>query len=507
MDEAECTRQLELFEVGPRQVTMDFEGGQLASDAGLLPLADLDRKLGLLAEAARLMPDPRSQLLVTHTAEQILRQQVFQILAGYPDGNDAQLLRNDPLFKTIVGTAPNDDQPLASGSTMNRFQNTFTRREAEKPLAEREVLAEVHRAKIDRIKNLNTFLIDAFVRTRLEQPGEVVIDLDPTDDAAHGRQQLTLWNAHYDQNQYFPMMIFEGMTGMPLGAWLRTGTAHASHGAVEMLAQIVDRLRQHWAQVKISVRGDAGLATPEMYEYCEAAELKYAFGFATNEVLKRRVKELELEESARLVWWMGGQRETQLFHSLDDYQAGTWSRPRRIIIKSEITVTGGTNLRYVVTNLTEHAADVYRNFYTQRGKIPERPIGELKNGLHMDRLSFHRFFANGQKLLVHVLAYLLYALFREANAKTPELKTMEIGTARTRLFKVATLVETTSRRVWFHVATHWPGRAMLIAATEAVHEHIDKLHERWRELNLFYIGKHYDPRDQYRIVFAPLPLK
>ena len=507
MDNAECTQQLELFEVGRQQVTLDFEGGQLASDAGLLPIADLDRKLGLLAEAARLMPDPRSQLMVTHTVEQILRQQVFQILAGYPDGNDAQLLRSDPLFKTIVGKDPNDDQPLASGSTMNRFQNTFTRREAEKPLADREVLFEVQRAKIDRIKNLNTFLIDAFVRTRLEQPVEVVIDLDPTDDTAHGKQQLTLFNGHYDQNQYFPMMIFEGVTGMPLGAWLRTGTAHASHGAVEMLAQIVTRLRQHWPEIKIFVRGDAGLANPEMYEYCEAEELKYAFGFSTNDVLKRRVKELELEASTRLIWWMGGQRETQIFHSLDDYQAGTWSCPRRIIIKSEITVTGGTNLRYVITNLTGLAADVYKNFYTQRGNVPERPIGELKNGLHMDRLSFHRFFANGQKLLAHVLAYLLYALFREANAKTPILNTMEVGTARIRLFKVACLIEATSRRIWIHVASHWPGRAMLIAATKAVSEHIRKLHARWHELKLFYVGAIRDPRDQHRIVFAPLPLK
>lgn len=507
MGDTECTRQLELFEVGRQQVTMDFEGGQLASDAGLLPLAELDRKLGILAEAARLMPDPRSPLTVIHTVEQILRQQVFQILAGYPDGNDAQLLRNDPLFKTIVGKDPNDGDPLASGSTMNRFQNTFTRREAEKPLADRDVIFEVHRAKIDRIKNINTFLIDAFVRTRLQQPGEVVIDLDPTDDAAHGKQQLTLFNGHYDQNQYFPMMIFEGVTGMPLGAWLRTGTAHASHGAREMLEQIVTRLREHWPEIKISVRGDGGLAKPEMYEYCEAAGLKYAFGYTANPVLQRRVKELELEESTRLIWWMGGQRETQLFHSLDDYQAGTWPHPRRIIIKSEITVTGGSNLRYVITNLTDLPANVYREFYTQRGKVPERPIGELKNGLHMDRLSFHRFFANGQKLLTHVLAYLLYALFREANAKTPVLNTMEVGTARTRLFKVACLVETTSRRIWFHVASHWPGRAMLIAATQAVGEHIRKLHERWRELNLFHVGKNRDSKDQYRIVFAPLPLK
>ena len=158
---------------------------------------------------------------MTHSAEDLLRQQVFQILAGYPDGNDARQLRDDPLFKTIVGVDPREEErPLASGSTLNRFQHAYTRREAEKPLEERDVLAEVRHAQIERIRGLNEFLIDVFVRTRLEEPREIILDLDPTDDPAHGRQQLTFWHGRYEQNQYLPMLIFEGTTGMPLGAWL-----------------------------------------------------------------------------------------------------------------------------------------------------------------------------------------------------------------------------------------------------------------------------------------------
>ena len=225
MSDTQCTPQLEFFEVGRQHVTMDFEGGQIVSDAGLLPIAELDRELGILAEAARRLPDPRAQLYITHTAEQLLRQQVFQILAGYPDGNDAQLLRDDPLFKSIVGRDPRlEDTPLASGSTINRFQHAFTRREAEKPLEDRDVIFEVRSAQIERINGLNEFLVDAFVRTRTTRPAHVIIDLDPTDDPAHGKQQLTFWHGYYEQNQYFPMLLLEGETGMPLGAWLRPGT-------------------------------------------------------------------------------------------------------------------------------------------------------------------------------------------------------------------------------------------------------------------------------------------
>ena len=235
MSATQCTEQLQLFEVGQQQVTMTFDGGQIVSDAGLLPIRELDKKLGILAEAARRMPDPRTEKAVTHTTEDILTQQVYQILAGYPDGNDAQLLRDDPLFKTIVGKDPRcEEESLASGSTINRFLHAFTRREAEKPMDEREVIFEVRRAQVERINAINDFLIDLFVRTRQKPLSHIILDLDPTADPTHGQQQLTMFNGFYDQHQYFPMMLFEGTTGFPLGAWLRHGTAHAGLGAVEL---------------------------------------------------------------------------------------------------------------------------------------------------------------------------------------------------------------------------------------------------------------------------------
>ena len=261
MVQSDCPQQLDLFAVGRQTVTVDFEGGNLVSDAGLLAVRQLDQQLGILAEAARRLPDPRSELFITHSAEQILTQQVYQILAGYPDGNDAQLLRDDPLFKTLVGVSPQlENRPLASGSTINRFLHAYTRRETEKPLEERDVLFEIRRAQLQRIRGLNEFLVDAFVRTRRTFPTYVIIDLDPTDDPAHGKQQLTLWNGYYRQNQYFPLLAFDGETGMPLAAWLRPGNMHASCGAVDVVREIVTRLRQHRGDVTIFVRGDCGVA-------------------------------------------------------------------------------------------------------------------------------------------------------------------------------------------------------------------------------------------------------
>ena len=508
MSQTECTESIELFEVGRQQVTMSFDGGNVVSDAGLLPIRELDQDLGILAEAASRLPDPRSGLYVTHSAENILTQQVYQILAGYPDGNDAQLLRHDPLFKTIVGRDPrNEDQPLASGSTINRFLHGFTRRECEKPIEDRDVIFEVRRAQVERINALNDFLIDVFVRTRKQQPAHIIIDLDPTDDPTHGQQQLTLFNGFYDQHQYLPMMLFEGETGMPLGAWLRHGTAHAGLGAVEMIDRIIERMRANWPDITIFVRGDNGVAGPEMYDYCERNGVQYAFGYATNPALKQRVAELELEENARLLWWMTGRREHQSFHVFEDYQAKSWACPRRIATKIEITKTGGTNIRYVVTNMSGLPGGIYKGFYIQRGNVPERPIGELKNGLQMDRLSSHRFLANSQKLMTHMLAYLLYALFREANSQTPELAKMEVGTARVRLFKVGALLQATHRRIWLKLASYWPGADLLTRASNAVKAYVAELHKVWRGLNLLPADGGRSRGSRARISFAPVLLK
>ncbi|MEZ6132751.1 MAG: transposase [Planctomycetaceae bacterium] len=132
------------------------------------------------------------------------------------------------------------------------------------------------------------------------------------------------------------MMIFEGETGMPLGAWLRHGTAHAGLGAVEMIQRIVERMRAHWPDITIFVRGDNGVAGPEMYDDCERHGLLFAFGYATNNTLKQRVSELELVDNARLLWWMTGRHELQTFHAFEDYKAKSWSHARRIVVKTEI---------------------------------------------------------------------------------------------------------------------------------------------------------------------------
>jgi hypothetical protein len=109
------------------------------------------------------------------------------------------------------------------------------------------------------------------------------------------------------------------------------------------------------------------------------------------------------------------------------------------------------------------------------GDVPERPISDLKNGLHMDRLSFHHFRANSLKLLEHTLAYALVVLHREATAALPDIARAEVSTLRTRLWKVGALVQTSARRVWFHVSASWPQRHLFVRVYQAVRQFVQSL--------------------------------
>jgi len=373
------------WSAGSQPVVVDFQAGCLVEDAGLLVVRELDVSLGVLAELAGRLPDPRSPRYIRHTLESLLVQHVYQFLAGYPDGNDAEHTRQDALFQILAGFAPNAAFPLASTSTLNRFLYGYTRRDAELPRDQRPSLLVQRRAQIQRLRGCNDFLVDLFVRTRPAPPAALVLDLDATDDPVHGHQALSGYHGYYRQHQYLPLLIFEGRTGFPLACWLRPGTMHGATGAVDVLRRLVERLRLAWPKVKIRARGDNGLAVPAMFDYCEEAKLGYAFGYASNCVLARATEPWLRE--VELVHNFYGRREQhmQRFEQISDYQAQSWPHPRRVVVKVEVT-PAGSQRRFVVTNLQEPEREVYQGFYVQRGDVPERPINELKNGLHMDRL-------------------------------------------------------------------------------------------------------------------------
>jgi DDE family transposase len=211
--------------------------------------------------------------------------------------------------------------------------------------------------------------------------------------------------------------------------------------------------------VRLRVRSDNGLAVPGLYDYCEAHGLSYASGYATNPVLQRATDQALADLELYHRFYREREPVAQRFESLTDYQADSWPHPRRIVAKIEVTPQGSQR-RFVVTDHTEPPAVVYRDFYVQRGKVPEQPIGEMKNGLQADRLSACGFCANAFRLLVHTLAYAIVVLFREAVAAVPEVATASVSTLRQRLWKLGAVVVTGVRRIWFQLSGTWPYREL-----------------------------------------------
>jgi hypothetical protein len=435
----DCIPQLVFSFYRHRPIHADFSGGQITSDAGLLPLRAFDQSRQLTRDLAETLSDPRQGDRVRHDSLALLRQRIYQIVAGYEDANDADRLRHDPLLQIIADQKLGE--ALGSQPTVSRWENAPSGRD---------------------LVRLNDALLDQFMRLcgkQVRQRGEILLDIDSTDDPTHGRQQLSFFNGAYDQHMYHPMLIFERHTGCLLAARLRAGNASSHARIVPMLLRLVPQLEAAFPGVPIKVRGDAGFALPLLYEFCEFFGIQYAFGIPANCVFQQRAKPRQKQLKRRY-------RRTQLpqrgFSSFR-HRARSWPRQRRICYKAEHTVVG-TNLRFLITNRLGRASKVFA-FYNDRGECENR-IEEFKNGFRADRLSCHRFLANAFRLLLHGSAYNLVNLFR---LQLPQpWRSAQIETLRAQLFKIGARVRQTARCVRLHLASGWPFQNLFRSVAFAV---------------------------------------
>jgi hypothetical protein len=420
-------------------IRADFSGGQITSDAGLLPLRAFDQRHHLTRGLAALLSDPREDERVRHDSLELLRQRIYQIVAGYEDANDADRLRHDPMLQIVADQKLGS--PLGSQPTLSRWENSPSARD---------------------LVRFNDALLEIFIRVcgqSVRQRGEILLDLDSTDDPTHGQQQLSFFNGAYHQHMYHPMLIFERHTGCLLAARLRPGNASSHARIVPMLLRLLPRLEAAFPGVKIRLRGDAGFALPVLYKFCEFFQIEYAIGIPANCVFQQRAEPLQKKLKRRYRRTQLPQRSFSSFR----HRARSWPHQRRICYKAEHTATG-TNLRFVITNRAGRAAEVFA-FYNDRGECENR-IEEFKNGFRADRLSCHRFLANAFRLLLHAAAYNLVNLFR---LQLPQpWRSAQIETLRAQLFKLAARVRQTARCVRFHLASGWPFQNFFRSAVFAV---------------------------------------
>lgn len=424
----QCTKRVVFPFFKGAQLTTDFSGGSITSDGGLLLVRQFDEQVGLSESFSKLIHDPRDPRFILHDQLALIRQRLYQIVAGYEDANDATLLRKDPLFKAVAGRCP-EDLDLGSQPTFSRLEN------------------RIHRGTLE---ELNDEMVRAFIRSRSEPLQEITLDIDPSEARTYGQQELAFFNGHYDSYMYFPQFVCDAKSRFLLAAVLRPGKVSAANGAVLLLARIVQLLRAEWPKIRIYVRADSNFAEPHLLEWLEEEKIAYTVGMGQNKVLEALCAEFVKVVQSRFEVTGEAQRS---YTSIAYQTQRTWARSRRVVVKVEVTKLG-TNVRYVVATKAGRSQDLYE-WYTERGGTIEGVIEQLKNGYEADRMSCHRFEANAFRLLLHSAAYNLMLLFREQIA-IPELAAADIQTIRIKLIKVGGRIERTARRIWIRLSSSWP---------------------------------------------------
>ena len=405
-----------------KKVTAAFDGGRITSDGGVMLLAAAERRLGIADRLARLIADPRNPLLITHRLADILRARMLAIACGYEDADDLDHLRSDPGFKLACGRLPDSGNDLCSQPTMSRWENAPTLRE---------------------VIGLTYAMVDTYCASYKQPPAGVTLDIDDTVDVVHGHQQLSLFNAHYDERCFLPIHVYDTATSRPVVVVLRPGKTPSGEEVRNHLRRLIRRIRRHWPDTRITIRGDGHYGRPEPMAWCEQNRVDYIFGLPGNTVLTRLV-----EPAADDVRVRRAEANAPLLRRYAEiaYRAKSWTRQRRVAARIEAS-TLGLDIRFVVTNIATGSAEwLYDTLYCERGQA-ENLIKLHKSQLASDRTSCRAPLANQMRLVLHTAAYWLMLTVRDTIPKPHPLATAEFTTLRLRLLKIAARISEAATRV------------------------------------------------------------
>jgi len=420
--------------VARKKVSAAFDGGMLSSDAGVLLLRNVENQFGIAHRLSACLKDKRDPDFIKHTVEEMLRLRMFAIAAGYEDANDFDRLRYDPIFKMAAGRPPESGDPLCSQPTLSRLENAPSRTE---------------------LGRMMLAMIDQFCSSYRRAPKSITLDVDDTFDAVHGNQQLSLFNAHYDERCFLPVHIYEGGTGKPVAMILREGKTPSGKEVRTILKHVIKRIRGHWPKVDILVRGDSHYGRHEAMEWCEQQGVDYVFGFGVNAVLAGIVRD---DADALCVERATSRAEKLRSFRKFRYGAKSWTRKRRFVARLEATGKG-LDIRYIVTSLKGGAKHLYDTVYCARGEM-ENFIKLHKAQLASDRTSCRDPRANQFRLILHTAAYWLMLAVRKAMPKRSPLYRAEFATLRLNLIKIAARVVEGAARIRISLPSACPNAAL-----------------------------------------------
>jgi hypothetical protein len=408
-----------------RKIKINFDGGDLSSDSGLLLIKEFAHKLGF-HKLIKNMFKTKDKATRFHKDDENLSQMIYQILAGYFNDNDADELSNEPVFKSIL-----DKESLASQPTLSRF---FNRMDSDTLTQFNEISKELRK-----------------IAYMIKKPEMVLFDLDSTLLNTFGVQEGKGFNFHYSANGYHPLLCYDGLTGDLLKAQLRDGTVYTSNGVVDFMQPLLDEYEINYPDASLYLRGDSGFAVPELFKQCETSSVSYVIRLKANQNLYKlsHYADTLLDE-------LTAQNKLDYAVVYDEflYKAASWEYPRRVVVKVEKPANQFIYQHtFIVTNMSLSPTELFA-FYSNRGNM-ENFIKECKNGFDFCSTSSQSKIVNANRLQLHVLAYNLFNLFRRL-VLPKHMRKMQINTIRLKLIKIASKIIKSARYLTFKLCSSCP---------------------------------------------------
>lgn len=423
------TKNIKFSPYKSRKVEVNFKGGDVTSDGGILLLREIDQKLGFTETLAKNIPDDRDQRYIEHSVKSMLAQRIYGLALGYEDLNDHDTLRKDLGFQTAIES----NTELASAPTLSRFENTANRQLA-----------------IDITKQF----VETFIGTFKSTPKELILDFDPTDNPIHGHQENRHYHGYYKSYCYLPLYVF--CNNQLLISYLRPSNIDGAKHAWAILALLVKRFRKQWPNVRIIFRGDSGFCRDLMLRWCDKNNVGYITGIACNNCLLKASTKIRAKAAKE---FKQTKKKQKLFTAFK-YAAKSWKYRRRTIIKAEHT-DKGANPRFIITNLEDDPQKLYEEVYCARGDMENR-IKEQQLSLFADRTSCHDWWANQFRLLLSGCAYVLISALKRMALKGTEFAKAQCDTIRLKLFKIGAVVIRNTRKIKFFSSSSYPYQNLFI---------------------------------------------
>ena len=419
------TKAIEFSRCKGRKIQLNFDGGEITSDAGAILLSRADKMINFTDRIAASANDSRCKGKIDHAIGDMIRQRVYGLALGYEDLNDHISLRKDTAIQTAVG----QDKDLASSSTLCRFENA----------AGRQLCWDIHKA-----------LVEVFIESFKKPPKEIVLDFDATDDLVHGDQIGKFFHGYYKSYCFLPLYVFSGKH--LLAAYLKPSNIDPAYGAWSILKLLSRRFREVWPDVKIIFRADSGFCRHLMMNWCDQQEnpIHYIIGISKNARLEKQAA--PLIQFAQEQFEKSGNKQ-RIFGELS-YAAESWKYERRVIVKAEHT-SKGKNPRFIVTNLPGNSRDLYDRQYCARGEAENR-IKAQQLDLFADRTSCSNWVPNQLRILLSGMAYTLIEAIRRLALEGTELSKASCGTIRLKLFKIGAIILKNTRRIQMFLSSTYP---------------------------------------------------